>query len=361
MKKIFLKHKKLLARIGSILACLLLVGALGLPSFALSADSTYREVLDQYVTDLGVSNPSYFNLIDAIVDNSSLSEDQAVSNLGYLRTGRFDTDRDYYVPVSFASNLDQDYDGNLDLKTHVYTMVIEDVQFSVQYGDADTGSIPYVTTSLSADITLELQDNTDVGGAVQASLSFADSSAGNLLAAVICSGQRANYSIAGEVIPEVVLYSLRVDGLVQADGTYLTVDQIIESDVPVYWSFAFRTVYNAMNDISSIVLGDDFVPVISPRSLLFGWVYGSNEGGGASQEELDVAYDLGFDAGFEAGFADDLIGDTFSAPFNALSRFTLFQWEDPAGNVHVITLMGVIGAGIGISLFIWFLKLFAGG
>lgn len=115
-----------------------------------------------------------------------------------------------------------------------------------------------------------------------------------------------------------------------------------------------------------------------------GYFVGSGEGFSAGEE---YGYQSGFDDGYRMGigtnasyqdgydtgyndavnqissgeFGRNLLGNTFSAPFEALSQFTIVSWELQNGNQVEITLGAVLSAVIGVGLFIWFLKLFAGG
>ena len=60
-------------------------------------------------------------------------------------------------------------------------------------------------------------------------------------------------------------------------------------------------------------------------------------------------------------FGYNLIGGVLSAPFAFLSEFTLVEWTTNSGAFVSISLGEVVSAAIGVALFVWFLKLFAGG
>lgn len=92
-----------------------------------------------------------------------------------------------------------------------------------------------------------------------------------------------------------------------------------------------------------------------------GYKDGYATGTNASQEE---AFNMGYRQGLEESDSGklgyNLLGITFSAPINALNQFVLF--ETHIGDTPIpVTLGGVVGALIAFSLFIAFLKIFAGG
>lgn len=72
-------------------------------------------------------------------------------------------------------------------------------------------------------------------------------------------------------------------------------------------------------------------------------------------------YDQGFIDGENASGSEslgqNLLGDTLSAPMRALNNFTLYR----SSSGFEVTLGGVVGAAISLTLFIAFLKIFAGG
>lgn len=84
-----------------------------------------------------------------------------------------------------------------------------------------------------------------------------------------------------------------------------------------------------------------------------------------SDTAKDLWYTQGYDAGLEHGlnsdqsqsFGANLLGDTLSAPMRALNQFVIYE----SSSGFIVTLGGVIGAAISLTLFIAFLKIFAGG
>ena len=94
----------------------------------------------------------------------------------------------------------------------------------------------------------------------------------------------------------------------------------------------------------------------------YGYSNGYNVGFSVGQLS---GYDQGYSEGFANGeaasdsesFGENLLGDTLSAPIRALNNFTLYT----SASGFNVTLGGVVGAAISLTLFIAFLKIFAGG
>lgn len=63
----------------------------------------------------------------------------------------------------------------------------------------------------------------------------------------------------------------------------------------------------------------------------------------------------------DGDFGRNFLGAVFSAPLKALQDFNLVSWKTQNGNTISVSLGQVISAGLGITIFIWFLKLFSGG
>lgn len=80
-----------------------------------------------------------------------------------------------------------------------------------------------------------------------------------------------------------------------------------------------------------------------------------------SDPDYFIAYNDGYIDGYDVGssqtFGDNMLGETLAAPFNALNSFVLYE----STNGFQVTLGGVVGAVIALTLFLAFLKIFAGG
>lgn len=96
--------------------------------------------------------------------------------------------------------------------------------------------------------------------------------------------------------------------------------------------------------------------------LLYNWVI-------SNSRFIESAYDVGFgdgydvghidgyNAGVSSGIGENLLGSSLLAPVNALNSLVIYT--APSG--FSITVWGVFSTLIGVGLFIWFIKLFAGG
>lgn len=103
----------------------------------------------------------------------------------------------------------------------------------------------------------------------------------------------------------------------------------------------------------------------------FGRYEGYNAGyaDGSSSTVVESARTEGYNAGYAAGrestdsanLGQNLIGDTLSAPMDGLNDFVLYDSDGPDGEAKPITLGLIVGGAIALTLFMAFLKLFAGG
>lgn len=131
-------------------------------------------------------------------------------------------------------------------------------------------------------------------------------------------------------------------------------------DPDAYWApyAKYITLISLPSDPSFIAYLQANMSISQGMSYAEGYKYGYELG---LNQGYNQGYDDGFDdgntAGTSASFGKNLLGDTLAVPINALNGFVLFT----APNGTNVTLGGVVGAVIGLSLFIMFLKIFAGG
>lgn len=101
------------------------------------------------------------------------------------------------------------------------------------------------------------------------------------------------------------------------------------------------------------------------------------------QNIYDGAYDDGFNEGVYVGenssslyqegyndalkeidsgqFGKNFLGSVISSPFEVLRNFVLVEWTTANGRSITFNLMTLFSASVGLGLFVWFLKTFAGG
>lgn len=114
----------------------------------------------------------------------------------------------------------------------------------------------------------------------------------------------------------------------------------------------------------SVVDESTYLFITSSSSVSLGSTFDDGYSSG-----YDAGYSAGVDAGYSSGYDDgrtatdsenlgaNLLGDTLSAPMKALNQFTLYE----SSSGFTVTLGLVVGGAISLTLFIAFLKIFAGG
>lgn len=93
-----------------------------------------------------------------------------------------------------------------------------------------------------------------------------------------------------------------------------------------------------------------------------GYTHGYNNG---IKDGTGLDYTEGYNQAIrdieDGDFGRNFLSGIFNAPMDAMNEFVIASWETPGGNTMRITLGAVLGACIGVSIFVWFLKMFAGG
>lgn len=103
-----------------------------------------------------------------------------------------------------------------------------------------------------------------------------------------------------------------------------------------------------------------------------GYNFGETNGFAAGQKagyESAVSSGAAFQAGYDQAvseidsdeFGRNFLIGVFNAPMDALNEFTIASWQTSDGQTMRVTLGLVLGSCIGIMIFMWFLKMFAGG
>lgn len=302
-----MKKKKIIARIGAIVACVLLVGALAIPAFAAYDESvtwpptaSAKTIFRQHYLPDDMNTPTLTNLEVFMGDRFWVADTLIGGKLGayYLDTvtsfGSLNDlcfrDTCYWAfsapDVSAAENGRMELYFNLDrIQIRLYNSSFVHA-YSIQYWVGTLNGRP---------------------------LSYLE-------------------NIRDEI-----------------NGTNIPVD----SNMYLYFAFSTSAVYpDLLNEFMFNTT------VLHPNAFYRGLTNG-----------IEASYEQGYEQGKIDGintikdgeFGEQFIGSVFRAPFDALRNFTLVEWQYNNGTTFTITLATVVSAGIGIALFIWFLKLFAGG
>lgn len=160
------------------------------------------------------------------------------------------------------------------------------------------------------------------------------------------------------------------------NGTWAEFQGMMSTNSTLYEDFLEqkRTAYNDGIDfgqqdiINSINADNDFLSLMDTFLN-----YGMNNTRSVIENQMDTVYQNGIARGNEDGFNDgynrgynrgtsevfgeNLLGETFNAPLNALNQWVLF--ETPGG--IEVTMGGLFTAVIALAVLIIFLKMFAGG
>lgn len=134
---------------------------------------------------------------------------------------------------------------------------------------------------------------------------------------------------------------------------------------PVANSYDAGTTYRFYFDI--ILSNSDALEQARQEGYDQGYAEGYQSGytSGTSSSAIESARQQGYNEGYSAGrlstdsenLGQNLLGDTLSAPMDALNSFTLYK----SSSGFEVTLGLVVGGAISLTLFIAFLKIFAGG
>lgn len=362
-----MKKKKILARIGAIVACVLLVGALAIPAFADEPTET-QDI--QTTVPLGTAQQLFETMIGTAKNNAY---DNLYSRyLGY-GDNRFFT-MDYLVSgqsSSFSASIPFDLNVGED-NTTIFAQIPVDMISYVFYTNSNAPA--YINAFDGGQINVQIYAN-DIDGY-------------RLSVAYVAEGEMAGkfvYVFRGLTQDALTLESLTVEGnLITPTYTNANVAFTI-ARASSEWSPMLTTFCSVLFDNSTPVQLDNVL--FSPKQFYYGidqsYNLGYNDGyrygySNGYAEGYEVGLDEGYSNGvntdsYQAGYNQALseiesgdygrnfIGGILRAPMDMLRNFTLIEWTTNTGTEVVINLATLFTAVISVSLFIWFLKLFAGG
>lgn len=357
-------NKKFFVRIGAVLACVLLVGALAVPAFADESSAV------AYMPSYGDAIDTFQMLLDSRSDTLAYGGlltyyngfgDSRFFNVKTLVSGSCDVNYSptYIDDLSYLNSMDSG-----DIRS---TFTLDRFEYAV-YSDADTlliaggavGSLTFTqmkTQETASTISIAFYDGSSANPSLQFNYSTVDHSGGADVTFTKLYVGSASYNPSD-------IYRVEVAFAVNNNSTpymlpvvcsllYLN-DAVYYEDV-VYSPSDFYKGYTA-----SYNLGYE-------DGNRYGYQNGYDDGydQGVIDTKGDDIYQSGYDAAVQeikdGDFGRNFLGNVFGAPVDALRRFTLVDWTLKDGTLITINLMSVFSAIVGVSLFVWFLKMFSGG
>lgn len=404
-----MKNKKLFARIGAILACVLLVGALAVPCFAddseeqssngTSLDIAWAEYLPQSVKNTHIYRDfPYFPPNVDILTLGTISLDRV--NLGWIAgkgiygSSELTVYNDVCVQL-LMNSVREGYEGLVEVTIQGARMVYdlrndyEDNTLEVYFNGSDSSSTARIYLRYDLDLTETEPAYAVLTEAVIDGISYFnnayDSDTGEYINDIdfIEIGLEYDYEwSAAHVPPESLsfvyniaslLYGYNANDCVVFPKTFLTAYNLGTKDNADY-SAGYSEGYDAGYGVG---LQEGIT-----QGFQSGRVDGYEEGHGDGLEEgLNAGIDIGYEEGYQVGYTDGIsenvsysdgyddgyeeavrqiesgdfgrnfLGDIFGNITVAINEFRLFQYDGTW-----VTLGTVLAASIGISLFIWLLK-----
>lgn len=375
-----MNKKKIFARIGSVLACVLLVGALAVPCFADDITATV-DVTVPYGSAL-----EWFNdLLDDRANNTAYQRLQTYYN-GF-------GDGSFFQCATLVS-------GFTDIRNNAYYSVTVPLGISTSNNNQSsatlTSQIELEAFAFSIFTTLGTSSTyTDffANGYITVTLYYENNNSMVDLAFYATNEQVPRLSAryngsSGAAGLEYQLTNFSANGVTYTASQLAKVETsftLLNSTTPYMLSLLTALLYN--RDIATY---NDVV--YSPANFYYGinsayglgYADGERYGYANGFEDGKVeGYELGLEHGrqqavesqeaYDKGFADALnqvsagefgrnfLAGVFTAPLDALQEFNLVEWETQDGRTISINLITILSGVVGLSLFIWFLKMFAGG
>lgn len=381
-----MKNKKIWSRIGSILACVLLVGLLAVPCFAdtqSSPSTTFDDASSRSTISYGTAIDLFTDSMDPRSDNYSYGLLQS-----YYRG--FGDSRFFDIPT-FISGYSDIRNTPSYTFTPPVTLNSPLSDYSSVYYEIPVDSFAYAMYALFDDTSPAVY-NVFGEGEIWVDLQFNDDSSTLDIGFHVGGGSvpYINYSFTGVLGRDGFQYELTdvYIGQVHYDTTQIRgIDvsfAVTETATPYLLPFVCAFLFErdiATYDDVSYSPRDFYVGLDTAYNLgyndgnRYGYQRGYNEGynigynegleQGRSETDYDTVYDEGYyDAvrEIESGdFGRNFLSGIFTAPLDAMRDFVLVSWVTQDGTTISINLISILSAVVGLSLFIWFLKTFAGG
>lgn len=357
-----MNKKKVLIRIGSVLACVLLVGALAIPAFA---DLPSVNPMDLPAKDLYEFNEYFYKTYISYVGRagSLLLPSSATDDL---------TIRAFYENEFFLFGYPL-YGGGSGGEP----LGLSNFSFDL-YNDDDFVLCELSATQVNLAVTWGpyYDEHSKVCWSVPVEYDLGYSQEDDIFTVTVIIdplGDTVRFvyrstSNVGE-FGELALDEFYIDG-VSYVGSNIELQSVAflffdESDVDMVSALG-RLFFGGSHE--SLLFPNDYLTSVFEVIPLDDIIQNSYDKGfadGIGSGDFEEAFQQGYDKAvseIDSGdFGRNFLGGMFAAPFEALNNFTIVSWVDSDGTTTTITLGLVLSAIIGVSLFIWFLKLFAGG
>lgn len=348
-----MKKKKILARVCAMIAVALIVAGLAIPAFADYNTSTLDDATVSAITD------NFLRLYGAQLGNAG----SLLINRGLSPAEQ----RDFYAHSLFVGGqilkgVDEIHTPQLNIQVTAYDeydyAVYGTMTVAVVYGDYtdyqtkiyDDVVCGFMVYFFEGDYTVTLRLDTESG---QDSITYKTATPNRLNTL-----QLEQYVIDGVTYSSTDYASPWVSLLAGNDSA-----DIFASSRSLLFGDAYKDILNP-NMFAQTLIESDLVSDLYQQGYDDGYGFGYRVGYGEGQQSSNN-YKQGYDdavADIDSGqFGKNLIGSIFRAPFDAMRNFTLIEWTTESGTAITISLGTIISAGIGVALFIWFLKMFAGG
>lgn len=340
-----MKNNKI-KRISALLGCVLvLLSVVILPAFAqpivgddngVSTVYVYNQFVDYINAYDDASFNNYINTLDEFDNGKGYGYEGYIMGLDYLAFGYVDPDLIEYPFDELG--IDIRMSGHLD-----FSMAVNDLTFSAIGASVDLHSVPTANA-----IVLVITDYSSSGNGREYYIGYQGYDAPP------DSTDRALYY--GRIV------DIEVIDVVNGERTQYV--RLVRDEIE-YLSFTFSNgLYDdtgLLTTIGMLFFGDYTGNHYSPNDFYNGFA----DGNAHYESAVNIAYQEGYqDAVSEidsGSFGKNILGSVFSAPFDMLNDFKLIEWKLDNGSLISVSLGTVVSAGIGVSLFIWLLKVFRGG
>lgn len=363
--------KRLPIRIASVIGCLLLVSALVVPCLA-DEENGYPQIIPPATEDIPMSKlyqnfyPSLYGISKVSPIVNVFSEIYGFPNMldySALNGGELYRQQVGFPIEKFVSSSDPQASADAKIITttenysdnYVYFLV-NGIEISQRILENCVINVEFNVYSSSNDIDVFVHI-IDGRGFVVFEAEYAgyifDDGDGNMYASVILSNGWV------KLAEDTFISILSTDSLYVG---YLSSDETLASKLIDYLFYS----YLGSSTISPYDMFEGYMEAYNKYyhdGYYYGWsdgfIYGYDYAD--NTDDYDRGYQDALDDIDSGEFGKNLIGATLNAPLEALADFNIVSWTTANGRTINISIMTVLSGIIGLCLFVWFLKMFAGG